>query len=56
MGDEFATKEMTGMRLHFFSQKMVQKENGKKMPSTAVKAIMRLTNKELLGSHHWRAN
>jgi hypothetical protein len=34
-------KQRTGMRPHFFSQKIAQKEPEKKIPSTAAKAMRR---------------
>ena len=45
-----------GIRLHFFSQKMVQKDPEKKMPSTAGNAIVRLVKLAVVVSHHLRAH
>jgi hypothetical protein len=44
-----------GMSPRYFSQNMAQKEPEKKMPSTAVKAIIRSAKLALVGSHHLSA-
>ncbi len=47
--------EATGMSPRFLSQNMAQKEPEKKMPSTAAKAIIRLTKLALVELHHFES-
>ncbi len=49
-------KYRPGIKPHFFSQKIAQKEPEKKMLSTAANAIMRSVKLAEVASHHLRAH
>jgi hypothetical protein len=49
-------KQRPGIRLHFFSQKMAQKDPEKKIPLMAANAIMGSARLAVVALHHQRAH
>jgi hypothetical protein len=56
LADQFVAEAKTRHQTAFLSQKMVQKDPEKKMPSTGANAIMHLAKLAAVELHHLRAN